>query len=105
MVWNKTYSAIERAYSIVKTNDGGYAFAGSDFSMVKIDATGNEEWSKKYYTGEVGANEANSLVQTTDGGYALAGWKYSEGGNLNAQFWLIKADLAGQYAVEQNIWR
>ena len=103
MEWNKTYGGTDedRAYSVVRTGDGGYALAGytrsfgagnDDFWLVKTDSAGNMEWNKTY--GGPSVDAAYSLVQTRDGGYALAGDTYSFGAG-GYDFWLVKTDYAG----------
>jgi hypothetical protein len=101
--WNKTYGgwAFDEAWSVVQTSDGGYALAGStwsygagktDFWLVKVDSSGNMQWSKSY--GGADLDEAYSVVQTSDGGYAIAGYTASFGAGL-ADFWLVKTDGSG----------
>ena len=97
MQWSKTYGGTgwDWAFSVVQTNDGGYALAGytesfgagnRDFWLVKTDVSGNMQWSKTY--GGVGSDTARFLVQTSDGGYAIAGdgfanlMKTNPGGDL-----------------------
>ncbi|UCC33796.1 MAG: hypothetical protein JSW53_01985, partial [Candidatus Bathyarchaeota archaeon] len=82
MQWNQTYGRANSdvAYSMVRTDDGGYALAGYtwspstecyDYWLVKANSTGVMQWNKTCR----GANSviAESVVQTGDGGYALAG--------------------------------
>ena len=70
---------------IQQTSDGGYIISGtygrnawslwfSYYYLVKIDASGNEEWNKVYgpYDAEY---VAKSIQQTPDGGYIIAGYK------------------------------
>ncbi len=88
------------AHSVDATSDGGCALAASSFYepdpgepdpvemyglLVKTDAAGVREWSRKYGSGDV---QAFSMRQTSDGGYVLAG-------SRNAEFYLIKADASG----------
>ncbi|MCJ7423164.1 ABC transporter substrate-binding protein, partial [Candidatus Bathyarchaeota archaeon] len=100
--WSKTYGGVvhDYAYSLVKTSDGGYAFAGitrpfdgdNDAWLVKTDAAGNQQWSKTY--GGTGDDVACSLVQNVDESYAFAGYTNSFGfGGYNA--WLVKTDANG----------
>jgi hypothetical protein len=81
-LWNKTYGGLgdEVAYSVIQTNDGGYALAGytnsfgagdKDFWLVKTDSVGNQLWNKTY--GGLGDEVAYSVIQTNDGGYILSG--------------------------------
>jgi hypothetical protein len=102
MLWNRTYGGanFDDAYSLVQTNDGGYALAGStlsssgdyDLYLVKTDGFGNMLWNKTY--GGTLDDVSWSVVETNDGGYALAGWTYSFGaGSQDA--WLVKTDGAG----------
>jgi hypothetical protein len=103
MMWNKTYGGInsDYAYSVVQTDDGGYALAGTtnsfgagsgDSWLVKTDASGTLQWNRTY--GGTGYDYGLSLVQTVDGGYALAGYTDSYGaGGYDA--WLVKTNSAG----------
>jgi predicted secreted protein len=109
MEWNQTYGGTgdERAYSVVKTADGGYAIAGetssfgsggTDFWLIKTDDTGNIEWNQTYGGP---ANEASySLVEAFDGGYALVGFTESFGAG-GADFWLVKTDADGNMEWNQ----
>jgi len=100
--FNNTYgeSGFDGARSVVQTQDGGYALAGStDFGsgnrnafLIKTDSNGDEEFAKIY--GGSGRDEARSVVQTQDGGYALAGSTESFGPG-NEAAWLIKTDGSG----------
>ena len=58
-MWNQTYGGIDDdlGYSVVENSDGGYAITGetlsfgagsSDVWLVKINATGNEQWNQTY---------------------------------------------------------
>ncbi len=103
--WSKTYGGDngDRAYSITKTVDGGYAMVGvtNSFSgdglvnawLVKTDADGNLQWNQTY--SGLGTSIAGSIVQTTDGGYALAGYTYSVNDTIIITPWLVKTDSAG----------
>jgi len=77
--WSRTYGGADwdEVWSMIQTNDGGYALAGGtksfdsggyEFWLVKTDSLGNVEWNRTY-----GSGLAMSVVQTADGGYALAG--------------------------------
>jgi predicted secreted protein len=101
--WNNTYggTAMDEAWALVQTSDGGYALAGEtqsfgsgggDFWLVKADSNGEMQWNKTY--GGTGDDWAQALVQTGDGSYALAGGTASFGAGLG-DFWLVKTDVNG----------
>lgn len=103
MQWNRTYGGTSNdiAYSMVRTNDGGYAFAGitmsfgaglSDMWLVKTDGLGSMQWNRTY--GGTSDDDACSVVQTSDSGYAIAGSTVSFGAGIN-DFYLVKTDPAG----------
>ena len=107
--WNRTYGGADwdRANSLIKTSDGGYALAGythsfsagfGDFWLIKIDSSGNMEWNKIF--GDYDLDRANSLVETSDGGFALAGYTNSFGAG-HYDFWLIKTDSSGNMEWNQ----
>jgi hypothetical protein len=100
-LWNQTYNAGSdgEARSLIQTNDGGYAVAGSiqsnsgeNYWLVKTDANGVEQWNQTY--GGSGDSYANSLIQTSDGGYALAGFTDSYGAG-GYDFFLVKTTSIG----------
>jgi hypothetical protein len=96
-------SEIDWAPSLVLAEDGGYALAGStfsvgsgstqfDFCLMETDANGEVQWRKTY--GGSRAEIAHSLVRTSDGGYAIAGYTRSSY-FADSSFWLVKADTSG----------
>jgi len=102
--WNKTYGEAthDGAYSVIQTNDGGFALAGyttvvnasKDVWLVKTDSSGNMLWNRTY--GGVGNDFATSVIQTVDGGYALLGDTSSFGESIYRTYcWLIKTDFNG----------
>jgi hypothetical protein len=101
--WNKTYGGAEEevAYSVVQTDDGGYALAGHTYSfgmgngdiwLVKTDANGEIQWNKTY--GGTNWEESRCMIKTNDGGFAIAGFT-SYGWIGNRDFLLIKTDANG----------
>jgi hypothetical protein len=81
--WSHTYGGSEDNkfgfVSLVTTNDGGYALAGSaqDNSetwavLIKTDSSGNMLWSQKY-SGNSGNLQARALTQSRQGGFVFAG--------------------------------
>jgi hypothetical protein len=108
--WNTPFSTVEHssnvAYSIVMTNDEGYALAGynalawrdSNFWLVKTDASGNMLWNRTYCEESGNTERAYSLVQTSDGGYFLAGVTDSPTESIRSHFedfLLVKTDASG----------
>jgi len=104
MQWNKTYGGAlaESSGDMCLTNDNGYAMSGytqslgaggQDFWLVKVDASGNEQWNQTY--GGTGNEYAYHVIQTLDGGYALLGQTSSFGAGGN-DFWLVKTNSTGQ---------
>ncbi|MFX1512322.1 MAG: hypothetical protein ACFFCQ_07035 [Promethearchaeota archaeon] len=110
MEWNQTYDrshAYDAAYSLIQTDDGGFALAGStsssnhyDVLLVKTERNGVKEWSQKYDRSETWpGDEAYSLIQTDDGGFALVGYTHSMATD-SQDMWLVKTDRNG--VVEWN---
>jgi hypothetical protein len=101
--WTKTIGGKEwdEGHSLIQTSDGGYAIAGftesfgaggGDVYLVKLDATGNLQWTKtiggpKYDCG-------HSLIRTSDGGHAIAGFTYSFGAGKK-DVYVVKLDATG----------
>lgn len=109
--WNQTYGRGSNEWSwpwsLVQTNDQGYALAGVaasysdynyDFWLLRTDAGGNAEWNKTYG----GANEerAYDLTQTVDGGYVMAGSTSSYGAG-SSDAWLLKTDQFGNMVLNR----
>ena len=102
--WSKTYGGdmIDWGNCIQQTSDGGYIISGTYqrnawslwycyFYLLKIDASGNEQWYKKYGTYDR-ENVAQSIRQTSDGGYILVGYS---GIPQNMELYLAKTDSNG----------
>lgn len=104
IIWTKTLGGLssDGAWSIIHTNDGGYAIAGWTFShgpgplgnawLVKIDTAGNQQWHSWF--GGTGVDRAHDVKQTQDGGYILTGYTSSSGAGLDDML-LIRTDSAG----------
>lgn len=71
---------------------GSYGAGLFDFWLVKVDSSGNKQWSQTY--GGAGLDLAASVVQTSDGGYALSGITKSYGAG-GEEAWLVKTDESG----------
>jgi len=103
--WNRTYGGArsDSAHSLTVTSDGGYALAGSfwsvnssnpDFCLVKTDAHGNMEWNQTYDYNNWWES-ADYIFETSDGGYAIAGVAAFPPPLQLSYFWLIKTDAYG----------
>ncbi len=101
--WFKTFGgpAGDFGYSVQQTKDGGYIVVGetysfgaggSDVYLIKIDANGNQEWSKTF--GGKGNDFGYSVQQTKDGGYIILGSTESFGAE-QFDLYLIKIDANG----------
>jgi hypothetical protein len=86
LVWSRTLggSMYDKGYSIIQTNDGGYAVTGEtssygaggyDMFIAKYDSSGNISWNKTW--GGSMNDKGYSIIQTSDGGYAVTGEAYS----------------------------
>ena len=105
--WNQTYGGLgeEFVWSLVQTNDEGYALAGYtdsfgagdiDFWLAKIDSSGELQWSQTY--GGIESDYGRFVVQTKDGGYALVG-RSLRATKVEAQ--LVKIDSNGNLQWNQ----
>src|SRR5437762_922059 len=70
----------EVAYSIVQTNDGGYAvcgqtnsygYGGNDVYVVKLDSNGNVLWSRAI--GGTAEDFGYAIIETYDGSLVVSG--------------------------------
>ncbi len=116
--WEHTFGGNARDIlrSVQQTSDGGFILGGYSFTaatgnldywVVKVDATGNEEWEQAF-----GGNQNNllySLRQTSDGGYVLGGASASGVSRNKASpgfgghdYWVVKLDADGNKQWEQS---
>ena len=110
MEWDEVFGekGTDIANSIIQTRDGGYAVAGSiwtiyarkqDIWIIKLDENGNTEWGKLFDEDE--NDIAYSIIQTEDGGYAVAGGTGKRvWGETNC--WVIKLDAKGNMEWDNN---
>ncbi|QRR01431.1 T9SS type A sorting domain-containing protein [Dyadobacter sandarakinus] len=127
--WDKTIGSpgSETAAAIRQTSDGGYIVGGSsggpagsdksersrggsDFWVVKLDASGNKIWDKTF-----GGDNGDGMVdlrQTPDGGYVLAGVSTSGISGEKSEprlddfyndFWVVKINAAGTLEWERTL--
>lgn len=102
LLWSKTYggSKDDYAFNIQNTSDGGYALCGRtdsytsgiDAHVIKIDATGNIQWSK--YFGRQGNDYIFNFYETQDGGYITAG-SSQQSAYTNYDWMITKLSAAG----------
>ena len=118
--WSQTYGgpSSDKAYSMIRTREGGYALAGTTNSfgsglisawLVKTDVDGNELWNQTY--GGAGQGLADACVQASDNGYALTGYTYSfqqstneSSGNVGTgelAMWIVRTDYLGNIVWNQ----
>ena len=110
--WVRTYNAnggFDTANSIQATSDFGYIIAGStsdagngaaDFSLLKLDSSGNIQWQKAY--GGSDWDEGIAVQQTSDGGYIFLGRTVTYGaGKLD--FMVLKLDSSGNILWQKTI--
>jgi len=82
IIWSKVYADTECMIGncMDRTLDGGYVVAGfigpcgggpSDVILIKVDSSGNLQWSKRY--GTIYYDRAYDVQQTNDGGYIMVG--------------------------------
>lgn len=120
--WQKTLGGSGRdvVKAIIEVPGGGYLVAGSsesaisgsktvahygslDYWIVKLDASGAEEWQESY--GGNFSDQLESVIATGDGGFLIGGWSNSfKSGNKEfdsfgeGDFWVLKTD--GKGAIE-----
>lgn len=91
--WNTTLDGIDsNGYTMIQTNDGGYALTGrmdSYVCVVKTNENGTIQWTNTY-----GGRTGYSIIQTSDNGYAVAGTYYNDEDYANHGY-LVKIDANG----------
>jgi hypothetical protein len=103
MEWSKTFGGPgdDEAKEIIKASDGNYVFVGRtnysggnnyDGLLTKIDASGNEMWTKYYG----GSNYENTrcVKQCSDGGFILIGQTMSSGAG-GSDIYLVRTNSNG----------
>lgn len=124
--FNKVYGGTEAdyAFSIIKSSDGGYVFAGSansndgdvsgnhggvvyhDAWVVKLDKEGKIVWEKPL--GGSQDEQANCIIPATDGGYIMAGATESNDGDVNGNHgegdvWVIRLNEEGNIVWQKTL--
>ncbi|WP_299097101.1 hypothetical protein [Winogradskyella sp.] len=129
ILWEKSfgYQGADSGISLIETNDQGFLItgildvtasggegntqrtanrhAGGDYWALKLDISGNIEWSR-YYGGNF-TDTPYGVVQTEDNGFIIAGSSDSEdtdiSGNIGTyDFWVIKISSSGDLVWEKS---
>jgi hypothetical protein len=103
VIWEKSYGAKydDEGFAITKSPDGGYVIVGkaetrrngTDLYLFKIDAKGNQKWSRTY--GDEGDDAGYDII-TADDGYLIVGEKESVSSRYN-DVWVLKVDFDGKF--------
>ncbi len=97
--WDRTFGGSEAdvIYSVIQTEDEGYAVAGKTKSIasgekawvIKLNRRGNQVWDNTF--AKRTDDEIFSIIQTTDGGYAVCGYTGTKDwGEVDC--WVMKLD-------------
>jgi hypothetical protein len=109
-LWTRYYgdpAHDDEGQEVIQTSDGGFLALGrgynaanstTDLFMIKIDASGNQVWSK-YYGSSTGSDYGYGAVQLPDGGFGISGM-YNASGNNN--IWLLRIDSNGDTLWTRN---
>lgn len=121
--WQKPYggTTVDRAYSVIQTNDGGYLVGGRTLSddgditsnqgyndgwLVKLDEIGNIEWQKTI--GGTLDDIIYSCIQNSDNSYLVTGITYSNNGDVSGNHgvndaWIVKLNITGDILWQKAI--
>ena len=129
IIWKKSfgYSGLDNGISVIQANDGGYLLigildvsasgglgntkynstkhAGGDFWAIKLNASGEKQWSR-YYGGTF-TDTPYGGIQTEDNGYIIVGSSDSSDFNISNNlgsydFWVIKISNLGDLIWERS---
>ena len=120
--WDKTLgdSYFDGCTSIFETADGGFILAGdtensftggSDYMVIKTDATGNQQWRKLYGINALDDQDyLTKMIYCSDGNYLLAGYSDSQKGGTKTEpskggfdYWLVKIKADGTYLWDKTL--
>jgi len=108
--WNRTYGGVGydlAEKTIPQTSDGGFLITGSTISfgaggrdgwLIKINATGAEEWNKTY--GSANNEHFWEVHVTSDGGYIMIGF-VENSSTKHRDAWVVKTDDTGNVQWEK----
>jgi len=129
ITWQKSfgYQGADSGISVIQTNDQGYLVsgildvtasgglgnssrsenrhAGGDYWVLKLNSTGDIEWSK--YFGGNATDTPEGIVQTDDNGFIIAGGSDSEdtdisNNNGSYDFWVVRISASGNLVWEKS---
>lgn len=129
ILWQKSFgfAGADNGISFIQTTDNGFLLtgvldvsasgglgnskntrvkhAGGDYWAIKIDATGNKQWSR-YYGGSF-TETPYDVIQTNDNGYIIVGSSDSNdvdisNSNGSYDFWVIKISETGTLIWEKS---
>jgi len=127
--WQKSfgYSGLDIGISVIQTNDNGYLIsgvldvtasggegntnrnsnrhAGGDYWVVKLNSTGDLQWSK--YFGGLFTDTPEGIIETDDNAYIIVGGSDSVDTDItnnkgSYDFWVIKIDNTGTLIWEKS---
>ena len=128
LLWEKSFgfSGADQAYTLHKTNDGNILIGGSldvtasggqgnsrssakhaggDYWLIKIDANGNQIWSR--YFGGLFTETLTGIEETDAGNYILTGYTDSNDTDISNNigsydFWIVKVSANSDLIWEKN---
>jgi len=129
IMWQKSfgYQGSDSGISVIQTTDSGYLVtgvldvtasggdgntsknsnkhAGGDYWAIKLDTSGNIEWSKYY--GGLFSDTPEGIAETNDGGFIIAGGSDSMDTDISNNigsydFWVIKISATGTLLWEKS---
>ncbi|RSK41747.1 hypothetical protein [Mangrovimonas spongiae] len=128
LLWQQSfgYAGIDTGYSVIPTSDNGFLIsgvldvtasngegnsrtnarhAGGDYWALKLDASGNLEWSRYY--GGFFTDTPYGVTETNDGGFIIVGSSDSDDVDISNNigtydFWIVKTSSTGDIVWEKN---
>ncbi len=102
-IWTRNYGGDrwQMAYSVIETDDGGFAACGEnnigvgndDLYIVRTESDGTLLWDRSYgYAGE--HDKGREIIQTADGGFLALGQGYSTI-TAGSDLYMVKVDSEG----------
>src|SRR5436190_4026912 len=107
LVWSRALGGVnnDEFSQIKRTSDNGFIICGAtrsygnavgDAWLIKLDASGNVQWSKKYGDGNVNGQLGSDVTQLSDGGFAFCGiYRWANGSGGLSQSFVVRTDAQG----------